>query len=293
LGATADDVGARGPSPPRPSVVFGAARVASAGSQAFTYARIRPCWTGTFEDLIVSAAIGKFPSQFASPLAFLPPFLRSISSLLSVLPSFPKGGWWQSPRCLSSGFPKIAPPSVVPARVNSPLSGSLACARGLLAFGAGLCLRFRASRSCSDLAVWLRPRRFAPLADCQDVAPDADPGVQRVSARLQLSLPTRSPRCPCCPSKPCSLVRAANHTRVWTAAERHRCIVADAAFTAPLASSFLAEAGTSRLSSLTRAVLPCAVASAGEPLLPWACRSFPPPASARPKARCLAWIQHR
>jgi len=123
LGATADDVGARGPSPPRPSVVFGAARVDSAGSQAFTYARFRPCWTGTFEDLTVSAASGKFPSHSATPLAFLPPFLRSISSLLSVLPSAPKGGWPQAPRYLSSGFPKIAPPSVLPARVNSPPCG--------------------------------------------------------------------------------------------------------------------------------------------------------------------------
>lgn len=123
MGATADDVGARGPSPPRPSVVFGAARVDSAGSQAFTYARVRPCWTGTFEDLTVSAASGKFPSHSATPLAFLPPFLRSISSLLSVLPSAPKGGWPQAPRYLSSGFPKIAPPSVLPARVNSPPCG--------------------------------------------------------------------------------------------------------------------------------------------------------------------------
>jgi len=96
--------------------------------------------------------------SFAAPLAFLPPFLRSISCLLGVLPSAPKGGWRQSPRCLSSGFPKIAPPSVVPASVNSPPWGSLAFARGPSAFGAGSCLalsrlRSRASRSCSDLAV--------------------------------------------------------------------------------------------------------------------------------------------
>lgn len=171
----------RGRSPRRPSMSFGAMDAGFADSQAFTYARRSHHRTGDFEDLTCAGGLGTFIlNRLACCLRRR--LSRATASCDFHGPASPTSRWGALPASsCSPGVVQRSPLHRFPCQSPRARLRVCACAPARRRRGGG-CLGACAPPALgADLVVWLRPRRFLPLAGCRGFAPGADPGVRLVS----------------------------------------------------------------------------------------------------------------